>query len=386
MTTTQKELLDALAVSLFGDAKATTLSDEAREEALAQTVYPFVSEDETAMQFITNNLRVAWQQQELTETMRDGGIPFVVLKGLAAAMYYPEPVTRTLGDVDIIVAPQDFANTCSVLLAAGYTTTDPLEGEARHVHFYKNDVLVELHRRYALLNSQTAIDLLDSWIFEAIPQAVIATVDEWNFPILPEPLNGLTLLAHISQHLEEGLGLRQLVDWVIYVSRELPDENWLEFQNLTDQLGLTRLAKIAARFGQLYLGLPEQNHRWCMDVDEALCEAMAEYAFECGNFGQKAGTSNTVAMVLSHGHGVKGFFRNLQHRGEANWKAYQKHHVLKPFCWIYQALRYARFGLRRDNALVNLKKDYASGKKRNDLMKALGATRLVEREEKGKKN
>ena len=121
-----------------------------------------------------------------------------------------------------------------MLLTAGYTTTDPLEGETSHIHFYKSDVLVELHRRYALLNSQAAIDLLDSWVFEAIPHAVTVTFDEWSFPILPEPLNGLTLLAHISQHLEEGLGLR-----------------------------------------------------WCLGVDDTMCEALTDYVLSGETSGRK---------------------------------------------------------------------------------------------------
>lgn len=378
MTTTQTELLGSLASTLFGNAKAVLLSPEAKEEALAQAVYPLVSQDLTTIQIVANNVRLAWQQQEFCKTLQAAGLPFVTLKGLAASMYYPEPLTRTLGDIDLIVAPRDFSRACALLLADGYKTADSLEGNERHVHFEKDGVLVELHRRYAVLNTPAANELLDSWIYEAIPQAVTAAVDEWRFPALPEPLNGLTLLAHISQHLEEGLGLRQLIDWVVYVARELPDEKWPAVRAMTDRLGLTDLARFTARFGQLYLGLPEEEHRWCVGVDESLCEALADYVFECGNFGQKAGTSNTVAMVLSHGHGVKGFFRNLQHRGEANWKAYQRHHALKPFCWIYQGLRYARLGLRRENALSNLRKDYAAGKSRNALMKALGATRLAE--------
>ena len=378
MTTTQSELLASLAASLFGSAETVSLSPEAKEEALAQAVYPLVCQDLTTIQFVSNNVQIAWQQQELTHVLQAEGLPFVTLKGLAASMYYPEPLARTLGDIDIIVAPRDFSRACSLLLADGYTTTDSLEGNERHVHFEKDGILVELHRRYAVLNSQKANDLLDAWIFEAIPQADTASVDEWRFPVLPEPLNGLTLLAHISQHLEEGLGLRQLIDWVVYVSRELPDEKWPAVQTMTDRLGLTDLARFTARFGQLYLGLPEEHHQWCMGVDDTLCEALADYAFECGNFGHKAGASNTVAMVVSHGAGFRAFFRNLQQRGEANWKAYQRHHALRPFCWIYQGFRYARLGLKRENALLNLKKDYAAGKERNALMKALGATRLAE--------
>ena len=380
MTTTQTELLDALADSLFGECEEKSiLSEEAKQEALAQAVYPLVCDDNQALQIFTKNMQVAWEQQELSEALRTAQIPFAVLKGLAASLFYPEPMNRTLGDVDLIVTPDDYHKACSALRKAGFTTQDDIENETRHVHFHRNGVSVELHRRYAKLNTAQADQLLDSWIYDAIPKAGTVQVCEFSFPKLPEPLNGLTLLAHISQHLEEGLGLRQLIDWVMYVTHELGDEKWPAFQKLAEPLGLTKLARVTARFGQLYLGLPEADCGWCADVDAAVCEALADYAFACGNFGKKAGVSNTVTMVLSHGSGIRGFFRNLQQRGESNWSAYQRHRWLRPFCWLYQAIRYVRLGLRRDHALSNLSKDYSASKRRNDLMKALGATRLVDK-------
>ena len=380
MTEAQKELLAALSAALFENSPPKSLSEEARGEAKAQAVYSLVCSDRQTMQIVTKNLNIAWQQKMLINLLDGAGIPFVVLKGFAAAMYYPDPMLRQLGDIDLIVTPEAFNKAYALMAANGYTSPDPMEGNGRHVHFSKDGIMIELHRSYAVLNTSAAEKMLDGWIFDAIAQAVTARAGEWSFPALPEPLNGLTLLSHISQHLEGGLGLRQLIDWAMYVSRKLSDEEWPAFQRMTDPLGLTQLAITAARLGQLYLGLTEQEHRWCMDTDDSLCEALLEYAFECGNFGQKMGTSNTVTMVLSHGSGVRGFFRNLQLRGESNWEAYQKHHWLKPFCWLYQASRYARFGLKRENALSNLKKDYAASKKRNALMTALGATRLVVRE------
>lgn len=379
MTEEQRELLAALAEALFDNSQPSSLLEEARKEAEIQAVYALVCSDMRSMQIVSRNLNIAWQQQLLVDLLSKAEIPCVILKGLAAAMYYPDPMLRQLGDIDLIVVPEDFSKTYTLMTSEGYTTSDPMEGNDRHVHFRKDGVTIELHRSYAVLNTRAAEELLDRWIFDAIAQTVTGIAGEWSFPVLPEPLNGLTLLAHISQHLEGGLGLRQLIDWVMYVARELPDEKWAAFQRMTEPLGLTQLAKTSARLGQIYLGLPEQNRHWCMDADASVCEALLAYAFECGNFGKKAGMSNTVTMVLSHSDGLCGAFRNLQSRGESNWEAYQKHRWLKPFCWIYQIIRYARFGLKRENAFSNLKKDYASSKKRNELMTALGATRLVER-------
>ena len=44
--------------------------------------------------------------------------------------------------------------------------------------------------------------------------------------MFPPLENGLVLLGHINQHLEEGLGLRQILDWALYVDKALDDDAW----------------------------------------------------------------------------------------------------------------------------------------------------------------
>ena len=487
ITNTQKALLEALSHALFG-GDIIPLTDEMSAEAKQQAVYSLIAKGKGVYPTVINNIRVAYAQEKVGAALK--GIPYVVLKGLAAAVYYPEPFWRTLGDIDIMVRPEDFDAACTALLAAGYKTDDAIDnatgvvssnksddmmGESlnnsscnssgnvadnaadcpktnasvhtsnkitdkrpRHIHFHRNGVLIELHRTYAELNTPEAEALLDGWIYQGISHPAYARVlddkvvvgqnttptsaeqftveqssversatdqstsgqaintlssapsisfsssaDGQPFPMLPEPLNGLTLLAHISQHLEDGLGLRQIIDWVMYVDKQLHDDTWPQFKERTDLLGLTKLAKVTARLGQMYLGL-DNNIMWCKGVDDALATELLEYVFECGNFGQKAPMSNTVTYVLSHGKGLSGFFRNLQRRGEGNWLAYQRHHILKPFCWIYQAGRYASRGLKNGHTLSALGRDWSSSRKRNRLIEALGATQLAVRD-KGKK-
>lgn len=138
-----------------------------------------------------------------------------MLKGSCAAIYYPEPFRRTLGDIDILVPPEHFADAYHAMEKAGYTTNDLLDDNARHVHFTRNHLLVELHRRYAVLQTQEHEKLLDRWLYQALP--VEGIIGKYCFPMPDEQLNGLVLLSHINQHLEEGLGLRHLVDWCVYV-------------------------------------------------------------------------------------------------------------------------------------------------------------------------
>ena len=379
LTAVQQSLLHCLRAALFTGVYFQ-LSDDVVSEARQQAVLPLISKSVEAYQIIAQNVGIAYEQKRIGKVL--SSVPYVVLKGLASAMYYPEPLRRALGDIDIIVRPEDFSAAYHALESGGYHTTDSLDGADRHVHFKKKGIVIELHRTYASLNTKEQEKLLDSWIYDGISHAGSALVQDNWFPILPEPLNGLTLLAHISQHLEDGLGIRQIMDWVMYVDKQLRDDAWPDFRKLTDQLGLTKLAKAVARLGQLYLGLSD-SIMWCRSMDDQISTELLQYVFDCANFGHKAPTSNTVTMVLSHGKGVVGFFRNLQMRGESNWKALKKYPALKPFAWIYQAFRYTAKGMKRDYTLSNFSKDLSASKRRNRLMEALGAKQLARRNRDG---
>ena len=272
--------------------------------------------------------------------------------------------------------PENFREFYQLLREAGYTTTDPIDGNQRHVLFNKGRVLIELHRRFATLQTKKLENLLDEWIYEGINTHVIEQIQRYSFPRLDDTLNGLVLLTHINQHLEEGLGLRQILDWIMYCNKNLSDETWPEFKKKTDQLGLTTLAKVTARLGQKYFGLKEDAITWCRSADEKTVDDFLEYVFSCGNFGQKDSINNTVVMVMVHGRGVRGFFRNLQRQGKINWKALEKHKWLTSFAWLYQMCRYVRLGLKINNCkefLVN----YNTSKQRSKLLDKLEVTRTA---------
>ena len=329
--------------------------------------------DESNLHQFQQNTQLLYLQDQLEQTMLKHGIRYVILKGTAAAIYYPDPSHRILGDIDLLPCAEGFDRAYSALEAEGFAPLGPKEG--RDNPFSKDGHIIELHRSFAILNSKEQEDKLDQWLFESIPLAETACVDETSFPVLPIFENGLALLAHISQHLEDGLGIRQIIDWVMYVKHALPDEQWPAFREKTDQLGLTKLAKAVARLGQKYLGL-SPDIRWCQDIPDALADDLLEYAFECGNFGYKDAANNTVTMVMSHGRGFIGFFRNLQDRGKANWKLLRKATWLEPLAWAYQLVRYVRLGLK-SSSLRELIKDADASKRRNKLMDELGAKRLA---------
>ncbi len=252
-------------------------------------------------------------------------VPYVILKGTSAAQYYPHPEFRTMGDIDIMTRKEDFDKAHQQLLDGGYHV---IQNQEREICFGKNGVVIELHKFFASLNDPQKAELLDNTIIESINPS----------HILPDMVNGIVLLEHISQHLEHGIGLRQIIDWMMFVNKCLTDDRWKDFEQLSEKVGMKKLALIVTKTCEMYLGLSERE--WTEKMDENICESFMEYVLSCGNFGSKwTNDSDKRTTVFSYIRGPISTFKWLQERGRENWKAVQKHAFLRPFAWIYQAGR-----------------------------------------------
>ena len=285
-------------------------------------------------------------------------VPYVILKGTSAAKYYSHPEYRTMGDIDAITSREDYEIACQELVDNGYKI---IKSQKRETVFVKNDYAIELHHQFASLSNANQAQYLDELIYNNINPT----------HVLPDPINGLVLLEHISQHLENGLGLRQIIDWMMFVDKCLSDVEWPAFERLTENIGLTKLAIVITHMCEMYMGLPKRQ--WCAVAEEALCKQLMDYVLSCGNFGYKKTSDEDISEnVFTYADTPKVAFKLLQDRGLINWKAAKKHKILRPFAWIYQANRYLFRGLRRENAVSKLTTEYNAAKRRKDMLRLLG--------------
>ena len=315
---------------------------------------------------LVNYIRYMHAQADLTDLMREKEIPFAVLKGLAAAVYYRDPSKRAMGDIDFIV-PQDlFEKTRAVLLDAGYTLKCEDPEYIRHIAFDRDGVHFELHHHFSHEDRD-----VEHFVTDGIADAQKAVIDGTEFAMLPPLGNGIVLLDHMKNHLKSGLGLRQVIDWMMYVSNALDDGFWeAEFRSAAEEVRLEKLAKVVTKMCRKCMGLPSDNITWCDDAEDRLCDDLIENLLISGNFGRRNGEGNKIENVTAS---IKreGLFRRLQSAGKSNWKAYKKHKWLKPFCWIYQSGRYMRQGFKAKRSGAQLKDDLKRAENRNKLLREL---------------
>ena len=359
MTSTQNKLLNFLSDALWRNTY-TAIPPDVLEEAELQAVAGLLKGEDlyTSARFI----QYCYAEDKLLELLSSHNIPTVIVKGTSAAIYYPIPSARTFGDIDCVVPPACFPAARRLLESNGYAKDAKPESEERHAGYAKDGCRFELHHRF----SYSDLDI-ESYIKDGLTNRVQARVGDHGFPMLPPLANGLVLLTHMRSHLKSGLGLRQVIDWMMYCDKVLDDAFWDEsFRAAADALGLTTLAITATALCVKYLGLSPRA--WCGEADEALVDALLEAVLTSGNFGAKTGTGNNVETVTAamKRHGV---FYYLQLAGEYNWEAYRRHRFLRPAAWLYQIFRYIRQGMGRGR---KLKDDMARGSARAELLRKLG--------------
>lgn len=376
MNKEQSLLLELIKKSQFGsseqicwdDVDMQVLYEEAKQQAVLGLVAYEIPEEflnsnwqEVKYRSQASYIRYCYAQDELKRVLDDADIPFVILKGNASALNYKYPSRRTMGDIDFLTSVDCVEKAKNALITSGYIWDHNTD---RHASFKKDSMSFELHNRFSHdIN-------LEDYIIEGLKNNDKVSVDAHEFPMLPTLANGLVLLDHFREHLKFSVGLRHVIDWMMYTYRNLNDDFWNnKFKDVADEKGLDVLAISLTKMCQIYLGLPKYI-TWCSSADINTCEQLMSVVLNSGNFGRKNHEGYYVEKVSTNLK-RKGLFPWLQFAGEHNWKAYHKHHWLKPFCWFYQIFRYIKQGFMSGRNKNQLKDDLKRSNDRYELLKKL---------------
>ncbi len=322
--------------------------------------------------------RILQEQSKIDRLMSDNGIEYVIIKGYAAAINYPKVEFRIMGDIDILTRPDQYELAISTFIENGYKLIHPRVENERHAELSGDQVIIEVHRQVSSFNEMDKANWMDKKLFSAIHRRMIYRIGDSSFPGLPVLENGMVLLHHMNQHLEDGIGLRQIIDWMMYVDKHLNDVLWNEeFKNCAQMMGLENLAKATTKMCTIYLGLDVEKCQWCVDANEKLCGKLLRDVFHNGNLGHKNNhVAGKVLLVSSHGHTPAEFFRRLQAIGLANWKLAQNNRLARCFAWGYQAIDYLKRTKSGSVRILQIVSNIAYGWKRNKMLSQLGVRRI----------
>jgi hypothetical protein len=181
----------------------------------------------------------------------EAGIRMMLMKGLAMGIYYPVPKHRAPGDIDCYLF-DDYAKGNE----AAKTWADTVD-----VSWYKHSVIS--YKGQTIENHHFFVHTREGKISKQLNQQLCDTLNEVDFEtlpgtgvLLPPPMfNALFLSYHALGHfLEEGLRLKQLLDWAMFLKRDANKIDWPLFYSWCEKYHFRRFVDVTTdiavhRFG-----------------------------------------------------------------------------------------------------------------------------------------
>ena len=278
---------------------------------------------------------------ELTEMLRKDGFQCCILKGQGNALLYDVgckkedggslTLTRTPGDIDVWVMPEDMVNG-SRFTVHGYK--DAIRERRRVVTEYVRrrfpktriryqhidypvftDVDVEVHfiptaknnpifnKRIQKWAEEERIKVNGEWLMAELPDG------QGRIPVPTVEFNVIYQMSHLMHHFfDEGIGLRQMIDYY-YVLKKFRDESLefrdsaksIELEETLKYLGLWKFAGAVMYVMREVFGL-EENYM-IAPVDEKRGMTLMNEILKGGNFGKYSG-------LTQHSTGGKYFLKH----------------------------------------------------------------------------
>lgn len=363
LSKTEKTILILLSRDLFKTSRSIPQDpdwEEVYQECLRQSVPILVwnaldkaqipvdtveSWKNTVIASAYHNLQVAWQHLLVDRLMEKGRIPYVILKGSASGAYYPAPMDRIMGDVDFLVSPDHLERAGEILKAEGFIPWE--EEHICHVVYRKENIHLEMHFEPAGVPYGKPGELVREYMKDVMEQAREIQVEGEKLRVPSRFHHGLILLLHTSHHLTgEGIGLRHLCDWAVFVASMTDEEFRQLFEEKLKAIGMWRFARLLTQTCIRYLGCPARP--WTGKEEPDLTAAMIRDIFDGGNFGKKDENRKHEVLLLSNrGKDGVGKHRLLwqvtvsMNKMVCNYiPAAKKFPILLPLGWVFYGGRY----------------------------------------------
>ena len=217
-----------------------------------------------------------------------GDIPAVLVKGQSLAVDYPDPERRQPGDIDLLVPPSSYEEAKAALLPKATGVEEEAAG-ILHQPLLFHSIEVEIHGSISTLLSRKLDGKLAALLeeqFDGRPHPEV-TLGEARVPVPEAGFNAVYIFVHFLKHYwSGGVGLRQVIDWIIFVSVHKRDIHPVLLEIQLKDLGLLDLWKVFTGFAQEYLGCPMEKLPLATAPDSRKNDRIWRYISRCGNFGK----------------------------------------------------------------------------------------------------
>ena len=221
--------------------------------------------------------RMNRQQNALLNTLpqifgQEPAIPYQVLKGQGIATFYPKPLHRICGDIDLYFGNEEQTEKANQRIES---LGIPVErGRLGDSSYHLNGTIIEHHCRLVNLYRPAIRREIKKWESNEFKKGRNT----------PSPMaNHLLQTTHILKHLiSEGIGLRQFCDLAITLHQQSADINPQELVKTCHAWKIYRWHQLVYALLVKYLGMPKESLPFPTDINP---DKLMEEVWESGNFG-----------------------------------------------------------------------------------------------------
>ena len=167
--------------------------------------------------------RMQMAAEEFADAMEKREIPVVVLKGLAFAQYYPNPLFRECGDLDCYLMGKKEEGDLAAVELGGKVE----ESGYKHSHLIYKGLTIENHRFFTAFDN-TPTGIRTEQALSELMQEVHIYIGGSKLYCPSVNFNALLLLKHAQGHfMDEGIRMRHVLDWALFLKAKQQEVDWL---------------------------------------------------------------------------------------------------------------------------------------------------------------
>lgn len=222
--------------------------------------------------------------------LRKAGIRPVLLKGQGLAAYYPDPRLRQCGDIDLYVGNDDYRRSYDVLKPLATRIEDVRKLDiGMHFDLHVGNLDIEVHRYTEIYQNRRLNGIYQHASMLGTTENTVRM--EFNGVEVDTPsdsFNAFYVFGHMFRHfLYEGVGFRQLCDWMMFLHVR---RDHIDTDALTSLIDAMDMRKPWQAFGCVLvdvMGLPKEEFPLYDSRYSSLVDKIVRRILDEGNFGKR---------------------------------------------------------------------------------------------------
>lgn len=199
---------------------------------------------------------------KMGEFLKLQGYRMMVMKGQACALWYPKSEHRSIGDVDCYMFG-DYEQGNKIVRGLGIVVDSSWY---KHSEFRVLGETFENHQFFVTTRGGKSYKLLNKQLCDLLKESELEYYPNSEVLLPPVMFNALFLTYHAFIHfISEGLRLKQVLDWVMFVNKYQKDIEWFELHKLCESYKLNRFLIAMNSITVDYFGVKKKDNDMLCD-------------------------------------------------------------------------------------------------------------------------